>query len=111
MSIEESQYQDARVIFQTTVQNAAIDLVEKLSGLENISPGTIALRETASFLGDVMFRIYEGTEVPSNDFKTHEDLAAHIFEYCSNEVGTTFHALLGKNKKIMDIHPTHETPQ
>lgn len=80
--------------FQFAMQETLIAFCEDSVNDElDTAPGMTALREVARFMGDTMFRMYEGTTVPSEGFATQEALASHIFEFCSSEAGKVFTSL------------------
>jgi hypothetical protein len=114
MTEAEKFHQDRRTSFQSVLQIALIDFIESGADDElDTSPGMTGLREVSRFMGDTMFRMYEGTPIgEESGFTSAEQLIDHIFNFCSKEAAKTFLSLKGEGPlEIEAIHPPAETVQ
>jgi hypothetical protein len=104
-------HQKRRENFQYAMQETLIAFCNDSANDElDTAPGMTALREVARFMGDTMFRMYEGTPVPSEGFPTQEVLANHIFEFCSGEAGKVFASLAGNGPLEITAASIEEAP-
>lgn len=95
------------------MQDAVLQFVESSStDPVDESPATTAIREIARLLGDVLWRVYDETDVPLGHITTKRMLRDHMTQFANNELNAVFDGLLGDGGvQIVAAHGSPDLPQ